>query len=145
MIKSPRARAWIERAVRVAERVVPPLGYLCLLLAGLAALVAPPASVAESVGPLTAVTWGATMVGGATLGLFGHVLRWPYPEAIGAPLTFSAVLLYGSVLLVRQWSIPGLASSGTVAAWLILGLSIGFILNRLVWLLGEAVRQRAAS
>lgn len=121
-------------------RSVLPLGYFCLLLGGVASLIVPPNSISSTTSTSLSVIWGMFIIAGSLMGLFGTLASRPGVEMVGTPLLFCAIMTYGVVLLVRQWGIPGLASNGTVVAWLIIGLCVLGILARFVNLVITAKR-----
>jgi hypothetical protein len=114
---------WLRRAVRSLLTA----SYCCLLLAGVASTITPPASIRDSTSGVVTVLWGVWLIAGAATAAFGAATRRPGLEFLGILPLASAWGVYGVVLLVRQWSIPGLASSGTVVAWGLLGLTTVFL------------------
>lgn len=119
-----------------------PVAYLCALLAGIAGIVAPPTSFSEATADTLTAVWGWVIVSGAVPGLIGSLVQRPGVEMLGGPTLLVGVLSYGVVLLVRQWSAPGIANSGTVAAWLVITLSV-MSLARFSWTLLETRAARA--
>lgn len=125
---------------RKVVRAVLPLGYFCLLLGGIASLIVPPNSISTTTSTALSITWGVFIIAGALMGMFGTLMNRPGVEMVGTPLLFFAIMVYGIVLLVRQWGIPGLASNGTVVAWLVIGMCIMGVLARFINLILTAKR-----
>lgn len=125
---------------RGVVHAVLPLGYFCLLLGGIASLIVPPNSISTTTSTFLSLVWGVFIIAGSLMGIFGTVTGRPGVEMVGTPLLFFAIMVYGIVLLVRQWAIPGLASNGTVVAWLVIGLCILGVLARFINLILTAKR-----
>lgn len=117
---------------RAVVKTVLPAGYFCLLLGGIASLIVPPNSISTTTSTSLSIIWGCFIIVGSIMGMVGTVMGRPGVEMVGTPLLFFAIMIYGIVLLVRQWGIPGLASNGTVVAWLVIGLCILGVLARFI-------------
>lgn len=127
-----------QRFASTAARISLVVGYACLLLAGVAAVVQPPRSLAETTDPAISLAWGVLVAAGGLLGVVGATIRRPGLELLAGPLLFAPVLSYGITLLARQWATPGVSGTGTVVAWLLFGLSFGFVAHRFHTLLTAA-------
>jgi len=136
MFQSQRVDRFVAKLLQYSL----PASYLCILLAGVAAIIAPPASIATTTSNILTAVWSVVIIAGALCGMVGTLTNRPGVELLGSPGLFVALLTYGVVLLIRQWSIPGLASNGTVVAWLVIGLTVGSVFYRGLYLLSVAER-----
>lgn len=115
------------------------LSYLALCLAGVAAILSPPTSIREMTETVTLVLWTAILMAGGVFGIISVFTGMRGWELASSLLSAIAIAAYGVTLLVRQWSIPGLASNGTVVAWLMISFSLTFF-GRYLYLRREARR-----
>jgi hypothetical protein len=114
------------------------VGYLCLALAGVAAIIAiPPTTVTHASNEILGYVWSAFLVAGGAISASDMFTGRRGGELLGSPMLTVSLFLYGVSILYRQWQVPGLASAGTVVAWLILGLSM-FVFGRFLVLYMEA-------
>ena len=95
---------------------------------GLAALLAPPATIAHQMGALLTVVWAALLLGGGLLALIGCLPGWYWVERVGILLAGSGAAMYLWVVLALHYQEPGsrLVQAGFVT------LAIGSLVVR--WL-----------
>jgi hypothetical protein len=118
--------------------VVLTVGYLCIMLAGVAAIIAiPPATVTNSSNVFAGYVWSAFLVAGGALSASDMFTGRRGGELLGSPMLTVSLFLYGISILYRQWHTPGLASAGTVVAWLVLALCV-FVFGRFMVVYMEA-------
>lgn len=117
-------------------------GYSALVLAGLAAIISiPPATVTNSSSVLAGYVWSAFLVAGGALSASDLFTGRRGGELLGSPMLTVSLFLYGISLLYKQWQTPGLASAGTVVAWIVLFL-VAFIFARFMVVYMEAQAAR---
>jgi hypothetical protein len=89
------------------QRVALAVFSLLVSLAGPLAVAYPPPSMAETVGPGTAVWWGVYVLAGGLLCLAATIFRAWILEYLGIPLVMSALVFYGGVVLRTTGNVPG--------------------------------------
>lgn len=136
MIRIPKGWSWAG--------VFGAAGYFALMLAGIAGLLVPPPAIMDAVVTVSQWIWAASLTTGGLLCGVSLATGRKGLELMGTPFVAVTIFFYGVALLVRQWELPGISGAGTVAAWILIGLSL-FITGRYMFLRMEAKASTAAS
>lgn len=91
------------RIVTAAQGVV----WLAWLATGLAALIAPPMTIAHEIGPSLTILWSGLLLLGGILGLAGCLPGWWWVERAGILSATSGALVYLTVVLSLHASATG--------------------------------------
>lgn len=128
-------RIWL--LIREPRVITALTGLMWLIVTGigLAALVAPPLTIAHKIGPWLTVYWGGALLLGGVLGLVGALPGWWWVERSGIAATATGIGIYLAVLIMLQ------AQAGSGSSWLV---QIGFVLLALIALVVRWMRIRGA-
>ena len=74
---------------------------------GVAALLAPPATISHQMGPTLTVVWAILLIVGGALGLVGCLPGWFWIERVGLILTGTGASMYLAVVLLLHYAEPG--------------------------------------
>lgn len=135
MTRPAHTPAWLYRLwLRVREpRVITAISgayWLVIVGMGIAALTAPPQSIAAELGPIRTELWGSFLLGGGALGFVGCCLLtpvwWRWVEHAGMILATGGITLYLVVVATLHATQAG---SRLTQALGLVGLVVGLLLR----------------
>jgi hypothetical protein len=119
------------------------VGYLCVLLSGVAFAIATPSTIRESSAPWQRYAWAGLLIIGGAFSASDLFTGRRGGELFGSWPIAGALFLCGGALIYQARQTPGLADARTGFGWLLIGFGL-FVVARFFMLKTETDAAKAA-